>query len=102
MAKGETHENDSDTLLMTAVIDGCGRNDATPTPQQAAEAKMQNREAPEEHASGEHRPGGETGINSAGASGDEGEEDGNIITVDATFDEVRAGAWLILSYDSET
>ena len=58
MAKGEAHENDSDTLLMTAVIDRCGRNDAARTPQQAAEAEAQKQEAPEEHAGGEHRPGG--------------------------------------------
>ena len=56
----------------------------------------------EESESAEHsRESGESGEHSEGSeSGEGGEESGTQFTLDETFDEVRAGARLILVYDS--
>ena len=48
-----------------------------------------------ESESGEHSEGGESS-----EEGEEGEESGTQFTLNETFDEVRAGARLVLSYDS--
>ena len=50
-----------------------------------------------EGGGGEHGPGGESGGESAGAGGEEGSA--NMLAPDETFDMVRSGARLILSYD---
>ena len=51
--------------------------------------------------SGESREGSESGQHSGGSeSGDGGEEAGTQFALDETFDEIRAGARLVLSYDS--
>ena len=61
--------------------------------------------------SGEHREGSESGEHSRESSesgehseesesGEDGEESGTQFTLDETFDEVRAGARLIVAYDS--
>ena len=51
--------------------------------------------------SGEHGSGTESGENrSDSESGDGGEEAGTQFALDETFDEIRAGARLVLSYDS--
>ena len=51
--------------------------------------------------SGEHREGSESGEHDSGSeSGEDGEESGTQFALDETFDEVRAGARLVLSYDS--
>ena len=51
--------------------------------------------------SGEHAEGSESGEHDDGEeSGEDGEESGTQYAPDETFDEVRAGARLVLSYDS--
>ena len=51
--------------------------------------------------SGENRSDSESGEHSGGTeSGDGGEEAGTQFALDETFDEIRAGARLVLSYDS--
>ena len=51
--------------------------------------------------SGEHGGGSESGEHSSGSeSGEGGEESGTQFMLNETFDEVRAGARLVLSYDS--
>ena len=51
--------------------------------------------------SGEHNEGSESGEHSSGSESDEGgEESGTQFMLNETFDEVRAGARLVLSYDS--
>ena len=49
--------------------------------------------------SGEHGPGGEGGNESAGVGSEEG-DDANALARDETFDAVRNGARLVLSYDA--
>ena len=49
--------------------------------------------------SGEHNESSESGEHSSGPESD-GEESGTQFTLSETFDEVRAGARLVLSYDS--
>ena len=49
--------------------------------------------------SGEHGPGGEGGNESVGAGGEEG-SGANALALDETFDAVRGGARLVLSYDA--
>ena len=52
--------------------------------------------------SGEHGGGSESGEHSGGSESDEGdEESGTQFALGETFDEVRAGARLVLSYDSD-
>ena len=52
--------------------------------------------------SGEHGGGSESGEHSGGSESGEGdEESGTQFALGETFDEVRAGARLVLSYDSE-
>ena len=51
--------------------------------------------------SGEHSEGSESGEHSSGSESDEaGEESGTQFMLNETFDEVRAGARLVLSYES--
>ena len=51
--------------------------------------------------SGEHNEGSESGEHSSGSESDEGgEESGTQFMLNETFDEVRAGARLVLSYES--
>ena len=58
-------------------------------------------EGSRESESGEHSTETESGEHSEGAESSEGgEESGTQFTLSETFDEVRAGARLILSYDS--
>ena len=55
----------------------------------------------ESSESGEHDEGSESGEHSGGSeSGEDGEESGTQYALGETFDEVRAGARLVLSYDS--
>ena len=52
--------------------------------------------------SGEHGGGSESGEHGGGSESDEGdEESGTQFALGETFDEVRAGARLVLSYDSD-
>ena len=62
-------------------------------------------QSPGEHSgdseSGENSGGSESGEHGVGTeSGDGGEESGTQFALDETFDEIRAGARLVLSYDS--
>ncbi len=51
--------------------------------------------------SGEHRGGSESGEHDEGSeSGEDGEESGTQFGLTETFDEVRSGARLVLSYDA--
>ena len=58
-------------------------------------------EGRESREGGEHRESSESGEHREGSeSGEGGEESGTQFALDDTFDEVRAGARLVLSYDS--
>ena len=75
-----------------------------------SDSESESGEHSRESESGEHRRESESGENSresesgehseGGESGEEGEESGTQYKLNETFDQVRAGARLILTYDS--
>ncbi len=75
-------------VVLALALAGCGNSD---TESSEHSGSTESGEHSRESESGEHSEGGE--------SGEGGEESGTQFTLSETFDEVRAGARLILSYD---
>ena len=74
---------------------------AAAAPSQANTAANPSQASSRESESGEHRRESESGEHSEGAESSEGgEESGTQFALGDTFDDVRAGARLILTYDS--
>ena len=100
-------------VVLTLVLTGCGNSESgehrreseTSERSSGGESGEQSRESESSERNGggessEHRRESESGEHSEGAeSGEGGEESGTQFTLNDTFDQVRAGARLVLSYD---
>ena len=82
-------------VVLTLVLTGCGNSESG---EHRQESESGERSSGGE--SSEHRRESESGEHSEGAESREGgEESGTQFTLSETFDQVRAGARLVLSYD---
>ena len=82
--------------LLIFALSACGGSEESGEHDEGAESG----ERTEQSGSGEHSEGGESGEhNEESESGEDGEESGAQYALDETYDVVRAGARLILSYD---
>ena len=84
-------------LVLTLALAGC-QNNSESSRDRSSESESLGEHSGGSESSGEHSSEGE-----ASNDGDEeGEESGTQFALEDTFDEVRAGARLIISYDSNT
>ncbi|MDE0120953.1 MAG: hypothetical protein OXS33_04410 [bacterium] len=89
------------TVLTAGVLVGCGAgNEGSEGPESGVEGTTeQSGEGVGEHGAGGEGTGGESG----GEGGSGGEEaSGNMLTLNQTFDQTRAGARLVIGYDAST
>ena len=92
-------------MLSAGVLVGCAAGSDVSKGQDAVSGEMGNMGEAIEGSGGEHGSGGEVGGESGGGegSGSGGEEaSAAYLALDGTFDQVRAGARLILSYDASS
>ena len=84
-------------LVLTWALAGCQNNS------ESSRDRSSESESPGEHSVGSESSGEHSSEGEASGEGDEeGEESGTQFALEDTFDEVRAGARLIISYDSNT
>ena len=83
------------TLLTAGVLVGCGAGNEG---SEGSESGVEGGTEQGAEGGGEHGAGGESGSESGGSGGEEGS--GTMLALDEAFDQVRAGARLIMRYDA--
>ena len=91
-------------IVGAGVLISCSADSEGPEGQDSVGIEMSNTGEGTEGSGGEHGPGGEGGSEGAGEGSGAGGEEASAanLALDETFDQVRAGARLILSYDAST
>ena len=91
------------SLVMVLSFAACAGNDSESGEHSAGSESDDGTESGEQNSGSKEGEGSESGEHGGGTeSGEGGEESGTQLALDETFDELRAGARLVLSYDSSS